>query len=96
VSYAAEGHASRRWLHHGDAHTVREILLSPDSPLLAASDRLGSGNLAPLVVVINGRRQINPVLAQNHIQVIAETHGKTSQLSASDVDALATYLLSLE
>jgi hypothetical protein len=39
---------------------------------------------------------VNPVLAQNNIQVITETHGKTSQLGASDVDALAAYLLSLE
>lgn len=151
-----------RWLHHGDAHSVREILLSPDSPLLQAGergfnfrtvrtdhsravassflggqkivlptevpitfadssgvlggdgkgpvlvsldspfvtladgslqiDRLGTNNVAPLVV--NG--QINPTLAQNHIQVIRDTHGKTSHLSASDIDALARYLMSLE
>ncbi len=28
-----------RWLHHGAAHTIREILLPPDSPLLAAGER---------------------------------------------------------
>jgi DNA-binding beta-propeller fold protein YncE len=28
-----------RWLHHGGAHTVREILLAPDSPLLAPGER---------------------------------------------------------
>jgi len=160
-----------RWLHHGSAHTVREILLPPDSPLLAPHERgfnfrtvrtdqtrkvasdflggppivlptevpitvgdsrgglagdgkgpvyvsldpptlvtgiptetaaypdgrlvldqLGTSNLAPLIV--NG--QINPVLAANHIAVIKDTHGKTSQLSAADVEALITYLLALE
>ena len=28
-----------RWLHHGDAHTIREILLGPDSPLLQPGER---------------------------------------------------------
>ena len=28
-----------RWLHHGDAHTIREILLGPDSPLLEPGER---------------------------------------------------------
>ena len=28
-----------RWLHHGFAHTVREILLPPDSPLLQPGER---------------------------------------------------------
>jgi DNA-binding beta-propeller fold protein YncE len=28
-----------RWLHHGVAHSVREILLAPDSPLLAPGER---------------------------------------------------------
>ena len=139
-----------RWLHHGFAHTVREILLAPDSPLLKPGergfnfrtvrtdhkrgannlptevpivpgnsqgglagdgkgplyvsldspviqengkpqiDRLGTDNVAPLTV--NG--QINPQLAANNIQVIKDTHGKTSQLSASDLDALIAYLLS--
>jgi hypothetical protein len=27
------------WLHHGDAHTLREILLAPDSPLLRPRER---------------------------------------------------------
>ncbi|HKR00452.1 MAG TPA: Calx-beta domain-containing protein, partial [Pyrinomonadaceae bacterium] len=139
-----------RWLHYGFAHTVREILLPPDSPLLqpgergfnfrtvradhrrgannlptevpivpghsqgglagdgmgplyvsldspfiqengrAQIDRLGTSNVAPLVT--NG--QINPQLAANNIQVIKDTHGKTSHLSASDLDALIAYLLS--
>jgi cytochrome c peroxidase len=160
-----------RWLHHGSAHTVREIVLPPDSPLLGPNERgfnfrtvrtdqsrrvasdflggppivlptevpitvgdsrgglagdgkgpiyvsldpptlvtgrptetaaypegrlvldqLGTSNLAPLIV--NG--QINPVLAANHIQVIKDTHGKTSHLSAADVEALVAYLLALE
>ena len=162
------------WLHHGDAHTIREILLAPDSPLLRAGergfnfrtvrtdhrrrvsadclgqdcpqlptevpitfadasddgsctrlagdgkgplcvsldtphlvvedpstgypegrlliDRLGTNNVAPLVV--NG--QINPALAANHIAVIKETHGKTSHLTASDIEDLSLYLRSLQ
>jgi DNA-binding beta-propeller fold protein YncE len=139
-----------RWLHHGFAHTVREILLAPDSPLLHPGergfnfrtvrtdhrrgannlptevpfvpghsqgglagdgmgpiyvsldspfiqengkpqiDRLGTSNVAPLLA--NG--QINPQLAANNIQVIKDTHGKTSHLSAGDLDALIAYLLS--
>lgn len=161
-----------RWLHHGFAHTVREILLAPDSPLLqpgergfnfrtvrtdstrrvAASflggpavilptevpiaiadssgslggdgrgpilvsldaptvvsppdvaypdgrlqvDQLGTSNLAPVIVVTGGQRQINPVLATNHVQVITDTHGKTSQLSQADLDALIAYVTSLQ
>lgn len=142
-----------RWLHYGFAHTVREILLAPDSPLLqpgergfnfrtvrtdqrrgvnnlptevpiavghsqgglagdgmgpiyvsldspymtdsqgrAQIDRLGTSNVAPLVV--NG--QINPALAGNNIRVIKDTHGKTSQLSAADLDAVIAYVLSLQ
>jgi len=42
--------------------------------------------------VVNG--QINPELAANNIRVIKDTHGKTSHLSASDLDALIAYLLS--
>lgn len=59
-------------------------------------DRLGSDNLAPLIVGSGGARQINPVLAANHIEVIKDTHGKTSHLSASDIEALSTYLKSLQ
>lgn len=151
-----------RWLHHGFAHTIREILLTPDSPLLAPGergfnfrtvrtdhsravaadflrgqkivlptevpitagdsrgglagdgkgpiyvsldsplakmpdgslqiDRLGTSSLAPLIA----GGQINPALATNKIRVIKDTHGKTSHLSAADIDALALYLMSLE
>ena len=151
-----------RYLHYGAAHTTREILLPPDSPLLQQGergfnfrtvrtdhsrttansflgkqpivlptqvpvtfadsngtfagdakgqiyvsldspfvvepdgtlqiDRLGTNNLARLTT----SGQINPVLATNHIQVIKDTHGKTSQLSASDVNALVLYLKSLQ
>ena len=142
-----------RWLHYGFAHTLRELLLAPDSPLLlpgergfnfrtvrtdhqrgvnrlptevpitvadrtggfagdgmgpiyvsldspfvngpngrALIDRLGSDNLAPLIV----GGQINPALAANNVRVIKDTHGKTSQLSASAVEALILYLLSLD
>ena len=149
-----------RWLHHGSAHSIREILLAPDSPLLQAGERgfnfrtvrtdnqravgadflggpkiilptevpisfggrltpgdgkgpilvsldspfvkladgslqidqLGTGNLVPLIV----NQQINPDLAANHIAVIKDTHGKTSHLSAADIQALGAYLLSLE
>jgi hypothetical protein len=74
------------------------IYVSLDSPVVkdasgqAQIDRLGTDNLAPLVV--NG--QINPALAANNVRVIKDTHGKTSHLSASDFDALVTYLLSLQ
>ena len=151
-----------RWLHYGFAHSVREILLTPDSPLLLAGERgfnfrtvradhnrstansflggprivlptqvpitvadrsgqlsgdgmgqvlvsldspfapgpggrslidqLGTNNLAPLVV----GRQMNPGLAANNVRVIKDTHGKTSHLSESDVNALIAYLKSLQ
>ena len=151
-----------RYLHHGAAHTLREVLLAPDSPLLGPGERgfnfrtvrtdhsratgfglenqaapvlptqvpitiadgsgalagdakgpilvsldspfasapdgtslidqLGTSDLAPLTV----GGQINPALAANHIQVITETHGKTSHLSASDLDALILYVKSLD
>jgi len=55
-------------------------------------DQLGSRNVAPLVV--GGR--INPALAVNHIRVIPDTHGRTSQLSAADIEALSAYLRSLQ
>lgn len=161
-----------RWLHHGGAHSLREILLAPDSPLLQPGergfnfrvvrtdhqravahdflggprivlptevpitfgdsrgglagdgmgplyvsldrpvrisppdnaypegrlevDRLGTSNVAPLIVITNGQRQINPALAANNIRVIKDTHGKTSHLSASDIEALSAYLRSLQ
>lgn len=161
-----------RYLHHGFAHTVREILLPPDSPLLLPGERgfnfrtvrtdsnrrvaadflggptislptevpiavadssgalggdgrgpilvsldpptqiappstaypdgrlqvdqLGTTNLAPVIVINNGVRQINPTLASNNIQVIEDTHGKTSQLSQADLDALILYVTSLQ
>jgi len=163
-----------RWLHHGLAHSIREVLLAPDSPLLGPNERgfnfrtvrtdhqravahdflggprivlptevpitaadssgrlsgdgrgpilvsldsphvaapdpqlnaypegrlqidqLGTGNLAPIIVVSGGQRQINPVLAQNNIRVIKDTHGRTSQLSAADIEALSAYLRSLQ
>jgi DNA-binding beta-propeller fold protein YncE/cytochrome c553 len=161
-----------RWLHHGDAHSIREILLAPDSPLLKPGergfnfrtvrtdhqravahdflggpkvvlptevpitfghsggglagdgrgplyvsldrpvmvsppdsaypegklevDRLGTGNVAPLVTIVDGKRVINPALAQNGIRVIKDTHGKTSHLTAADLEALEMYLKSLQ
>ncbi|HKA23112.1 MAG TPA: beta-propeller fold lactonase family protein [Blastocatellia bacterium] len=151
-----------RWLHYGFAHSVREILLNPDSPLLLQGERgfnfrtvrsdhsrstansflggprivlptqvpitvadrsgqlagdgmgqvlvsldsptapgpggkplidqLGTNNLAPLIA--GGR--INPALAASNVQVIKDTHGKTSHLSANDVNALIAYLKSLQ
>jgi hypothetical protein len=74
------------------------IYVSLDSPFVTLADgtfeidRLGTSNVAPLT--IGG--QINPALAANKIQVIKDTHGKTSHLSASDFDALIAYLKSLE
>ena len=142
-----------RWLHYGFAHTLREILLAPDSPLLLPGERglnfrtvrtdqlrgpnnlptevpitfadssgaLGGDGMGPVMVSLdspftkglNGKPlidqlgtsnvaplltggQINPLLAANNIRVIKDTHGKTSHLSASDVEALMLYLLSLD
>ncbi len=168
-----------RWLHHGLAHSIREILLAPDSPLLRAGergfnfrtvradksrkvahdflggpdivlpvevpitvgdsrgglagdgkgpifvsldsptplqpapqqtaaypegrleiDKLGTSNLAPLVCRSTdppcSAGQINPALATNGIVVLKDTHGKTSHLSAGDIDALSAYLMSLQ
>jgi DNA-binding beta-propeller fold protein YncE len=73
-----------------------QIMVSLDSPFAvengrAQIDRLGTSNLAPLVV----GGQINPQLAASNIRVIKDTHGKTSQLSAEDLDALEAYLKSL-
>ena len=59
-------------------------------------DRLGTSNLAPLVTTVNGQRTINPALAQNKIRVIKDTHGKTSHLTAADLDSLELYLKSLQ
>jgi len=59
-------------------------------------DRLGTSNLAPLIKVINGQRQINPDLATSNIAVLRDTHGKTSHLSAADIEAIGIYLRSLQ
>jgi DNA-binding beta-propeller fold protein YncE len=166
-----------RWLNHGAAHSIREILLAPDSPLLSPGergfnfrtvrtdhqravarqflggppivlptevpvtvgdsrggglaglagdgkgpiyvsldspivvsppsvaypegrlqvDRLGTSNVAPLITLTTGgQRQINPALTTNHIAVLKETHGKTSQLAAADIEALGLYLRALQ
>jgi hypothetical protein len=86
----------------------KEILVSLDAPAQVSApdaaypdgrllvDQLGTSNLAPLIVVNNAQRQINPALAANHIQVIKDMHGKTSQLSQADLDALITYVMSLQ
>jgi len=58
----------------------------------AQIDRLGTSNVAPLIV----SGQIKPALTQNQIQVIKETQGETSQLSQVDLDALVLYLKSLQ
>jgi hypothetical protein len=84
------------------------ILVSLDPPTQIAApdagypdgrlqlDQLGTSNLAPIIVVTNGRAQLNPALAAHHIEVIEETHGKTSQLSQADLDALIAYVMSLQ
>jgi hypothetical protein len=66
----------------------------PDGRLLV--DQLGTSNLAPVVVMTGGQRQVNPALTANHIQLIKDTHGKTSQLSQADLDALIAYVTSLQ
>ena len=162
-----------RWLHHGAAHSIREILLPPDSALLQPGERgfnfrtvrsdhsrrvsqdflggppivlptevpvtfadssgslagdgrgpilvsldpptaltapnaaypegrllldqLGTSNLAPLLSVdAAGNRRINPELQAGGIAVIPDTHGKTSHLTADDIEALSLYLRSLQ
>ena len=78
------------------------LLVSLDSPFQALSDgtlqidRVGTGNVALLVVLLNGERRINPALAANHIAVLGDTHGKTSHLTAADIADLSLYLLSLQ
>jgi DNA-binding beta-propeller fold protein YncE len=168
-----------RWLHHGAAHTIREVLLTPDSPLRRAGERgfnfrtvradhsrvvafdflggpavrlptevpitvadssddgsctrlggdgrgpicvsldspfvrkagsspafdkaaypegrleidqLGTANVAPLIA----GGQVNPLLAKRGIRIIMDTHGRTSPLSAADIEALSRYLVSLQ
>ena len=86
----------------GDAKGPIYVSLDPPTPVSAPDaaypggrlsvDRLGSNNLAPLVV--NG--QINGSLAAASVRVIKDTHGKTSQLNQNDIDALTTYLMSLQ
>ncbi|HEX8685192.1 MAG TPA: DUF4214 domain-containing protein, partial [Pyrinomonadaceae bacterium] len=72
------------------------VMVSLDSPFVIENgkpqiDRLGTSNLAPLTV----GGQINPQLAGSGVRVIKDTHGKTSHLSAEEVDALEAYLVSL-
>lgn len=55
-------------------------------------DQLGTTNVAPLVA----GGQLNPLLADRGIRVIVDTHGRTSRLSASDVEALSLDLKSLQ
>jgi hypothetical protein len=74
------------------------VYVSLDSPLVQLPDgtpqidRLGTRNVTPLLV----SGSMNPALTQNHIQVIENTHGKTSQLSPADIDALVLDLKSLQ
>jgi hypothetical protein len=78
------------------------LYVSLDSPFVTLPeggpqiDRLGTSSLAPLVVTVDGQRRINPDLTTHHVQVLKDTHGKTSHLSESDIEALTLYLLSLE
>jgi hypothetical protein len=55
-------------------------------------DQLGTTNVAALVA----GGQLNPLLADRGIRVIVDTHGRTSRLSASDVEALSLDLKSLQ
>jgi hypothetical protein len=60
-------------------------------------DQLSTTNLVPVIVLDgSGQRQINPALATSHVQVIKDTHGKTSQLSQADLDVLILYVTSLQ
>jgi len=64
----------------------------PHRGVRRALQRAEERPVAPLVV----GGQINPALADNHIRVIPDTHGKTSHLNAAQVEALSTYLKSLQ
>ncbi len=55
-------------------------------------DQLGTSNLAPLIV----GGQINPALAARGVRVIRDTHGMTSHLAATDIEAISMYLKSLQ
>jgi hypothetical protein len=80
------------------------IYVSIDPPTLVAPpgaaypegrltlDRLGSDQLLPLI----SGGQVNGQLATRGVRVIKDTHGKTSQLSDSDIEALTMYLRSLQ
>jgi hypothetical protein len=68
----------------------RPSVAYPEGRLLI--DRLGTNNVAPLTV----GGQINPALAGNNIEVIKDTHGKTSHLNGADIEALSAYLRSLQ
>jgi hypothetical protein len=68
-----------------------DVVAYPDGRLKV--DQLGTANLAPLVGV-DGK--INTALATSGIRVITDTHGKTSQLTSADIDAIAMYLKSLQ
>jgi hypothetical protein len=59
-------------------------------------DQLGTSNLIPLTIAGANGPMLNPALADHNLRVIKNTHGKTSHLSRSDLDALIKYLLSLE
>lgn len=53
---------------------------------------VGTSCVAPLTVGGQG----NPAWAANNIHLIKDTHGKTSHLPASDLDALIAYRKSLD
>jgi len=80
------------WEHYDPAteltkRTVTDVLAEVEERAVSADT---------IIVVSGGQRQINPVLAQNNIRVIKDTHGRTSQLSAADIEALSAYLRSLQ
>ena len=85
-----------------DSPHVRKAGRNPEYDVVAYPegrlevDQLGTANLAPLIVLDNGVRRINPVLGANNIRVLTDTHGRTSSLSAPDVEALAQYLRALQ
>jgi hypothetical protein len=67
----------------------------PEGRLLV--DQLGTSNLAPLLSVdAPGSKVINPELKARGVAVIRDTHGKTSHLTADDIEALSMYLKSLQ
>jgi hypothetical protein len=87
-----------------DRTNRRDLDLSADGKTLYVANTLGhtiaainvEGDANALMTNLPVGGRINPALAANGVTVIRDTHGKTSHLSAADIEALSAYLLSLQ